>query len=130
MHKSVGAIIENEQGDILMIDRKKPPLGWACPAGHIDPGETPEEALVREVMEEVGLEILESELVHQEFVSWNTCSRDVAGHEWYVFAVNDYDGMLDVGSEEAKDCRWVSREGLDLLELEEVWQLWHEKGFI
>lgn len=130
MHKSVGAIIENEQGEILMIDRKNIPFGWACPAGHIDQGETPEEALAREVQEETGLEVLECELVHKEYVEWNACSHDVVGHEWHVFAVTEYDGMLDVGAEEAKDYQWVLREKLDSLDLEEVWQLWHENNLL
>ena len=85
---------------------------------------------MREVFEETGLEVLECELAHHEFVDWNTCSHDVVGHYWYVFFVTDYDGLLDVGSEEAREYRWVSRDSLGNLELEEVWQLWHEKGFI
>jgi 8-oxo-dGTP pyrophosphatase MutT (NUDIX family) len=28
--------------------------GWECPAGHLDPGETPEQAAVRELEEEAG----------------------------------------------------------------------------
>lgn len=38
------------------------PGQWDSPGGHIDPGETPEQAAVREVMEETGLRIRESDL--------------------------------------------------------------------
>ena len=34
VHYSAGAIIKNDKGQILMIDRLKQPFGFACPAGH------------------------------------------------------------------------------------------------
>jgi ADP-ribose pyrophosphatase YjhB (NUDIX family) len=36
IYLSVGAVIRNSEGKILMIDRLKTPYGFACPAGHID----------------------------------------------------------------------------------------------
>lgn len=60
---TVDAIIEI--GDkILLIERKYPPYGWALPGGFVDIGETVEEAVVREVKEEVGLNIKEIEQFH------------------------------------------------------------------
>ncbi|MFD6508173.1 NUDIX domain-containing protein [Bacillus sp. NPDC060175] len=52
---SVAAIIKNEQGEILF----QYPGGeyWSLPAGAIEPGETPEDAIVREVWEETGLKV-------------------------------------------------------------------------
>ncbi|MBS9803634.1 NUDIX domain-containing protein [Bacillus cereus] len=52
---SVAAIIKNEHGDILF----QYPGGeyWSLPAGAIEPGETAEEAVVREVWEETGLKV-------------------------------------------------------------------------
>lgn len=128
MHKSVGAIITNEKGEIFMIDRVKKPFGWACPAGHVDKGETPEDAMVREVWEETGLNVREYELVHHEFVEWNTCSHDIRGHDWYVFVVKSYVGGVNIEKEEVKDYRWISPEKLKSLQLEKVWQLWHDRG--
>ncbi|ANC19761.1 NUDIX hydrolase [Bacillus cereus] len=51
----VAAVIKNGQGDILF----QYPGGeyWSLPAGAIEPGETPEEAVVREVWEETGLKV-------------------------------------------------------------------------
>lgn len=130
MHKSVGAIITNDKGEILMIDRVKKPYGWACPAGHVDDGETPEDAMVREVREETGLDVREYELAHHEFVEWNTCSRDVRGHDWYVFVVKSYTGEVDIEKEEAKNYQWISPEKLETLQLENVWQFWHANGML
>jgi ADP-ribose pyrophosphatase YjhB (NUDIX family) len=45
---------------LLFIRHRKPPLAgrWLPPGGHVDPGETPEEAAVREVLEETGQSVV------------------------------------------------------------------------
>jgi len=42
---------------IVLIERKHPPLGFALPGGFVDRGESVEEALRREMREEIGLEV-------------------------------------------------------------------------
>jgi ADP-ribose pyrophosphatase YjhB (NUDIX family) len=55
----VDVVIELADGDappdIVLIQRKNPPLGWALPGGFVDYGETVEEAARREMVEETGL---------------------------------------------------------------------------
>ena len=60
-HKNIGvAVIWNEQGQIL-IDRRRPEglLGglWEFPGGKIERGETVEECIKREILEELAIEI-------------------------------------------------------------------------
>ena len=56
LHKvSVAALVTNEEGKILLVN--SPWRGWEYPGGLIEPGETFEEALHREVREESGVEI-------------------------------------------------------------------------
>jgi ADP-ribose pyrophosphatase YjhB (NUDIX family) len=45
LHYSAGAIIKNDKGEFLIIERAKFPPGFAGPAGHVDEGETGEEAI-------------------------------------------------------------------------------------
>ena len=52
---SVAALITNDKGEILLV--KSPWRGWEYPGGLIEPGETFQEALKREVREEAGVEI-------------------------------------------------------------------------
>lgn len=49
------AIIENEEGQILLTQSPKWNNKWSMPGGHIDPGEKVSEGITREVEEEVGL---------------------------------------------------------------------------
>lgn len=48
-------VIATYRGKIVLIERLKFPLGLALPGGHIDPGEHPKEAAIREFTEETGL---------------------------------------------------------------------------
>ena len=52
---TVDAVVLNDRGEVLLIDRRNPPLGWALPGGFVDVGETLEEAVARELTEETGL---------------------------------------------------------------------------
>lgn len=52
---SCAALVTNEEGKILLV--KSPWRGWEYPGGLIEPGETFQECLKREVREEAGVEI-------------------------------------------------------------------------
>jgi 8-oxo-dGTP diphosphatase len=55
---TVDPIIERD-GEIALIERKYDPYEGelALPGGHVDPGESPREAVVREAYEETGLDV-------------------------------------------------------------------------
>jgi 8-oxo-dGTP diphosphatase len=62
MQKIAAIILENDNGDFLLALRDNKswipfPNHWDLIGGHVEEGETPEEALVREYNEELGLEL-------------------------------------------------------------------------
>lgn len=74
---NVAAVLFNHEGEILITQRsatkKYLPNVWHIPGGQIDAGETVEEALKREVKEELNLEIY-------EIVADTGVAHDYIGH--------------------------------------------------
>lgn len=64
----VVALIRNSEGHVLIgqhpdLQRKPYPLFWDLPGGKLEEGETPEEGIRREIMEELGYTVLEAQLI-------------------------------------------------------------------
>jgi 8-oxo-dGTP pyrophosphatase MutT (NUDIX family) len=49
------AVVMDPQGRILTVSRPEPPHEMSIPGGHVDPGESPAQAAVRELLEETGV---------------------------------------------------------------------------
>jgi 8-oxo-dGTP diphosphatase len=61
MIKVTCAIIRNEEEEILVVQRSESsdhPLKWEFPGGKLKEGETAEECIIREIMEELSLEVV------------------------------------------------------------------------
>lgn len=58
---AVAAVIHDESGRLLL--QEKHDGSWSLPAGAIEPGETPQEAVAREVLEETGLRCISREVI-------------------------------------------------------------------
>ena len=57
-------IIIEQQGGIVLIERRNPPPGWALPGGFIDRGESAETAAAREAEEETSLTLVDLRQFH------------------------------------------------------------------
>lgn len=53
-----GVVVKREAGGprYLLVRARRDPTQWIFPKGHVEPGETPEAAALREVSEEAGVE--------------------------------------------------------------------------
>lgn len=57
MSESVaGAVFSDGRREVLLILRRDVPV-WVLPGGGVDPGETPENAIIREILEETGFHV-------------------------------------------------------------------------
>lgn len=122
IHVSVGAIIRDKEGRLLLVDRAVFPPGLACIAGHVDEGEKPEEAITREIGEEANLAVKKLNLLLHDFIEWNECSKGVKGHEWYVFEA-ECAGTPEKNDRESKSISHYSIEEIRKLEAEEKLEL-------
>jgi 8-oxo-dGTP diphosphatase len=101
----VGAIISDATGRLLLIKRgHEPEAGrWSLPGGRIEPGESDQQALVREVREETGLQVAAGRLA-------GTVERPWPGGR--VLVIRDYEAVVTGGDlaagDDADDARWVS----------------------
>jgi 8-oxo-dGTP pyrophosphatase MutT (NUDIX family) len=75
---AVAAVVRDSHGHILVHQR--PDGTWSLPAGAIEPGETPAQAVVRETLEETGLEVVPDRI--SGVVGGQSCRvRNGIGHE-------------------------------------------------
>jgi 8-oxo-dGTP diphosphatase len=109
-----GAVIKDDAGLVLLILRGHDPGKglWSIPGGRIEPAETGEEAVVREVREETGLEVACGQLLG---------SVERSGHGGDVIVITDYLAVV-VGGElaagdDAADARWFTPDELVALDV-------------
>ncbi|MDR2063371.1 MAG: NUDIX domain-containing protein [Candidatus Nomurabacteria bacterium] len=112
-HTSVGMVVW--RGDeVLLIERKKPPFGWAAPAGHVDGDESFEVAARRELEEEVGLVAGALRLCLEQRID-NPCRRvGDTWHHWKVYEV-EVTGDIKASADEVKNYRFVDKATLQQL---------------
>ncbi|MDH3876191.1 MAG: NUDIX hydrolase [Desulfobacteraceae bacterium] len=87
--KGTSIIFVNDQKQVLLLLRDdKPdipyPNMWDIPGGHVDDGETPEECIVREMKEEMDLNLEEFQLLSVmefidriEYTFWKKANLDI-----------------------------------------------------
>ncbi|MBN2798133.1 MAG: NUDIX hydrolase [Deltaproteobacteria bacterium] len=88
-------IILERDGQVLLIERRNPPHGWALPGGFVDEGETVEQAARREAMEETRLEVQLTALLHV----YSDPARDPRKHTLSVVFVGTFEGEPAAGDD-------------------------------
>lgn len=71
LRKGIGAIVLNNKNQVILFQRADYPENWQAPEGGIDEGETPKEALYRELNEEIGLSKDDFDIIASRDESFN-----------------------------------------------------------
>jgi ADP-ribose pyrophosphatase YjhB (NUDIX family) len=113
----VGALVHDDTGRLLVVRRAREPAAgrWSVPGGRVEPGESDEQAVVREVLEETGLHVV---------VGLRVGTVQRPGPDATIFDIRDYACALSVtttpvAGDDAAEVRWVSRRQLRELRLSE-----------
>ena len=106
-HPTVGALIFNPEGKLLLVRTHKFHNKYVVPGGHIEVGEKMTDALIREVKEETGLDIYDLEFIFfQEFI------QDEAFWEKMHFIFFDFACKTDSSevklNNEAQSYKWAT----------------------
>ena len=115
---AAGAVVRDDQDRLLLVRRgREPGLGrWSLPGGRVEPGESPEQAAVREVEEETGLRVVVTGLAG---------SVERAGPGDVLYEIEDYYARVEPGGDPARpvagddalEADWFPLHRLDTLEL-------------
>jgi len=101
----VNCYIENSERDVLMVNLKKTGK-WGLPGGKVEPGENPRNALLREVKEELGIDIEIEKLIGFREYFWesdNNYWTDLIYKAKIVRGnpeINEVEKILDLGWKE------------------------------
>ena len=97
-------------GDLVLVTQRSElmphPLKWEFPGGKLKPGETPEACIIREIWEELGVEISVMQLLPSVRHSYSDSTIKLI-----PFVCTIRKGGIDL--REHRSCRWVHRSELD-----------------
>ena len=108
-HPTVGALIFNPEGNLLLVRSHKFHDKYVVPGGHIEVGEKMVDAVVREAKEETGLDIYDPQLIFfQEFIQDETFWKKM--HFIFFDFACKTDSSEVVLNDEAEAYVWVTLE--------------------
>jgi 8-oxo-dGTP diphosphatase len=110
----VGAVVI-DGAKVLLVRRGHEPLKgeWSLPGGALELGETLQQGVVREVLEETGLEVVPDGIVE---VFDRIVQDDGSGRVRYHYVLVDFVCHVTrgtpLGGSDAREARWVARDEL------------------
>lgn len=110
LHNEVAVFIINNQNQILLqrrsANKKFNPNKWALCAGHVDAYESLEDAAIREIKEEIGIDVTKNDLhkYGEKELSLNESNSHIT--YFYYIKTNKKENELKIQVEELSEVRW------------------------
>jgi len=106
--EAAGGLVLNEKGQILFIFRRK---SWDLPKGKIDPGESIEEAAIREVQEETGIDEVDiTDRLPETFHIYREKKKRILKKTyWFVMKTRD-EKLKPQSEEDIEQAIWMDLE--------------------
>jgi nucleoside triphosphatase len=102
-----GIFIKNSKGEIALFRCRKWKNLWINPGGHLEFGETIEDSMKRELLEEAGVEGKNWRFMSMgELI--NPPEFERPAHFIYIHYLCDYDGEFKLDNDELTDVRWFT----------------------
>lgn len=115
-HITVAALFIHN-GKTLIIKKSDPAYDhkYSIVAGHLENGESPRSALLREVKEELGLALIDFKFLRKEIGVKDLCRYGLNLHDWYIFCSDKYIDIdsIKFDSSEIEGLEWVSLHELN-----------------
>lgn len=116
-----GALIIDDVGRVLALERSDIPGAWQLPQGGLEAGEEPGEAIIREIGEETGLSSMDIDLIERcpEPLAYELppeARRQKTGRGqvqyWFLFRLKNVDAIDLQESTEFRQWKWTSMRDL------------------
>ena len=109
--RKAGAVLINDRK--FLVTRSAGKDFFIAPGGKLEDDETPVEALKRELMEEIQIEIDVSTVEHLGTFYAEAAGKDGLMLEMFVYRVNDFSGT-PTASSEVEELRWINTQTSDI----------------
>lgn len=122
-HITASGWIINKEGNLCLLNHHKTMDKWVQTGGHIEKGETPFEAALREGMEESGIDTLETVSETIMYIERFLFPKGKDGGPHYHYDIRylfKADNMDYTVSSESVDLKWVDMNDLNLYSDEEA----------
>lgn len=106
IYKAAGIIIKNRK---VLVERSVGKDFFIHPGGKIEPGETPKQALVRELKEEFTIDVDEKDLEEFHHASAPAANSPEVNVHMDVFMVKSWRGTITPASE-VEEMRWITSD--------------------
>ena len=111
----VGAAIVGENGRVLCAQRGYGPLigKWEFPGGKVEKGETDQQALAREIKEELGIDIIVQDFIEESYTEYKDKNINLR-----VYKCKYVSG--EINDTEHQSLKWMKNEELETLDWAEA----------